>query len=96
MTTRLHPEAQKELNECALYYEDKSAGLGLRFVLEFEEAIRQIESYPLAGREVTQGIRRVLLETFEHGIVYFANKERVEVLAIAHSKRKPNYWAKRK
>jgi len=48
----LHPEALEEFNEAAVYYEERSAGLGLRFVDAIESGFRQIERSPITWRRI--------------------------------------------
>ena len=49
-TVELHPEALQELKESYLWYEERSAGLGDRFILLVNKRITQIaedpEKYP--------------------------------------------------
>jgi toxin ParE1/3/4 len=96
MKIRLHPEAQNELIKNVVYYEKKALGLGASFLNEFEKTAKYIHDFPLASNEIDSGIRRSLMDKFEYGIIYFIHNDTVEILAIAHSKRKPNYWIKRK
>ena len=46
---RLHPAAQRELNEAAAYYDAESPGLGSAFLSEFEHALQQIRAFPEAA-----------------------------------------------
>jgi toxin ParE1/3/4 len=96
MTVKLHPDALEELNETVLYYERKASGLGSSFIMDFEEAVDRLILLPEAGSEIASGIRQVIFEKFEHSIIYFEYEGGLEILAIAHMKRKPNYWLKRR
>jgi len=96
MKVQLHPEAQEELNETVLYYEAKAPGLGISFIIEFEDVVERMKRLPEAGTQVAGGIRRALFDRFEHSIIYYEFDGIIEILAIAHMKRRPKYWSNRK
>jgi toxin ParE1/3/4 len=39
--------------------------------------------------------RRYLLHKFPFSVVYFERSDFIEVIAVAHHRRKPGYWWKR-
>ena len=41
--------ASRELDEAALWYDERQPGLGSRFLLEARAALRRIDDAPLAG-----------------------------------------------
>jgi len=88
----LHPEAQRELREAALYYERRQTGLGDRFVDAIESGFRQVIRSPFTWRCIRGDIRRFLVKTFPFGIVYAAVDDEIFILAIMHLKREPDYW----
>jgi len=45
--------------------------------------------------EHLQGTRRFLLHRFPFSIVYRLKGDVIEVVAIAHAKRRPGYWKRR-
>ncbi|MCH8495445.1 MAG: type II toxin-antitoxin system RelE/ParE family toxin [Balneolales bacterium] len=92
MKVRLHPEALEELNETVQYYEQKAPSLGLSFIIDFEETIDRLILLPESGNEIGGGVRRFVFDKFEHSIIYFNFAGGLEILAIAHMRRKPNYW----
>lgn len=91
----LHPEAEAEFEDAALYYARREAGLGVRFVDAIESGFRQIERSPFTWRMIREDIRRLLVKTFPYGIVYAPVAEEIFVLAVMHLKREPDYWAGR-
>jgi hypothetical protein len=52
-------------------------------------------SKPGRFKLVASGVRRVILRGFPCSILYRSFDESVEVLAIAHHRRRPNYWVNR-
>ena len=87
-----HPKALDEFNAAATYYEEQSAGLGLRFVDAIESGFRQIERSPITWRCIRGDIRRFLVKTFAFGIVYAPLESEIFILAVMHLKREPDYW----
>jgi hypothetical protein len=47
------------------------------------------------GRECTDVFRRYLLHKFPFSVVYLERPDFIEVIAVAHHRRKPGYWSKR-
>ncbi len=95
-TFKIHPEALKEIEDSASFYEIRQEGLGNRFLRALNEAIRKIESHPFLYREIDDRIRKCRLLRFPYGVIYRCEKDWIEILAIMHLKRKPGYWKYRK
>lgn len=91
----LHPEADQELSEVALYYEGKARGLGGDFLVEFDRTVAFLRLFPGAGRIIRHGSRRVSLRRFPYHVIYRIDPERLFILAIAHHRRRPGYWRAR-
>ena len=96
MTVWFHPEAEVEHLETVVYYETRRAGLGALYLAAFEQALETVRDNPQRYRIVKEpGIRRVPLARFPLSIVYRETRERIEILAVAHHKRRPAYWTAR-
>jgi len=92
------PEAEKELYEQALYYNEQELGLGNEFLDEVEFAITRILETPYSWTEIEKGIRRILTRRFPFGVLYHYIEEQSEILIIAvmNTNREPGYWQSRK
>lgn len=95
-SVRFHPEAEVELAAEARYYEEQSVGLGERFTLEVEAAVRLASAFPQIGSPYKHGTRRVFPRKFPFSVVYRELVSEIVVLAIAPFPRKPAYWRGRK
>jgi hypothetical protein len=86
--------AEAELQDAAAWYDERSPGLGLRFVLavrkKSDEILEAPERWPLSA-----GSRRVLLGRFPYALVYRETAEEIEIIAVAHLKRQVSYWSRR-
>jgi hypothetical protein len=90
----LHPEADLEFARQIDYYDEREAGLGQRFYQEVIGSLNWISSNPTVPR-LRKTYRRVNLKIFPFYVAYVAHEEFIWVLAVAHARKKPDYWKKR-
>ncbi len=79
------------------WYEAREDGLGREFVLQLDEALRQIATHPNASPiwRSDRPYRKQLVGRFPYVIFFEASEEGVTVVAVAHQKRQPGYWLDR-
>jgi|SRR5690554_2920062 len=87
--------AQEEMREAALFYNEKSVGLGVEFVNDVEQNIQRIRRHPLLGVEKEKNIRFKLLSRFPFTIIYALELNTIIIIAVAHHRRRPGYWKHR-
>ena len=93
----VHSKARKELNRAIGYYERQKRGLGLDLLGEVEETIFRIQADPWIGSPYKETeFRYLLVPRFPYVIYYTDFPEGLWVVAIAHGRRKPGYWRRRK
>ena len=80
------------MNEAALFYEGRSAGLGLDFLEEVEQTVASILTHPTSGPVISQNIRRRIVRRFPFGVLYAVQGDQIVIVAVAHLKRRPHYW----
>lgn len=90
-----HPEALAEYADAALYYEERTVGLGADFTVEVESAIQSVLNTPDRWRCIEEDIRRFLVRRFPYGILYTIEQDYVLILALMHLSREPGYWRHR-
>jgi plasmid stabilization system protein ParE len=91
------PLALAELHDAAAFYTLKAnVELGLAFVAEFERTANFVLANPLLGAVFRGTRRRYILRRFPYSIIYQATAEELRILAVAHHRRRPGYWAHRK
>jgi plasmid stabilization system protein ParE len=96
-TLRILPEAEEELAEAAVWYEEKRTGLGVELIAVVDRAFEEIADAPLVcgvWRE-DRPYRRKVLTRFPYVIFFRVDADIVVVMAVAHSTRRPGYWADR-
>jgi plasmid stabilization system protein ParE len=88
-----HPAAEAEHLESIAYYESKRPGLGATYLAEFEQLITVIcevpHRFPI---EKQPDVRRIVMQKFPFAILYREFLNSVQILAIAHHRRRPQYW----
>ena len=89
------PEARAELIDAWTWYEEQRPGLGDELEACVEAAIGSAARSPASHQRVYATVRRVLVKRFPYGVYYLVEGEVLLVLAVAHGRRKPHYWADR-
>lgn len=98
MIPSVSPEADRELSDGAVYYaRESNADLGLAFITEFERALGLLCAQPQLGA-LWRGRCRFPLRRFPYSIIYYVKvkDDELRVIAIAHHRRRPGYWAGRR
>jgi plasmid stabilization system protein ParE len=92
-------EAEAEMAEAARWYEMHRAGLGTEFLAAVDLAVGRIAEMPGIGSPVPgvadESIRRRAVRRFPYHVVYIELRDRLQILAVAHDRRRPGYWAGR-
>jgi plasmid stabilization system protein ParE len=94
-TFEFHPEALLEAWGARHWYAERNAQTASAFLAELEHAQEQVITFPDRWPAHVHGTRRYRFRRFPYVLVYHATPQRVTVLAVAHSKRRPGYWKTR-
>lgn len=89
-------EAELEVEEAVLWYEERRPGLGLEFVAAVGRVVAEIGEHPRSFQEWRSPLRRAVLRRFPYVVFFEIESERVVVWAVAHAKRRPGYWMARR
>ena len=93
---KFHPDADAELEEASLFYESRLSGLGKAFAAEIEQTIALVREFPESGTPVGSRRRRVVIARFPYSIIYRQDPDAIVIVAVAHQRRRPGYWRRRK
>ena len=88
-------EAIAEARAAREWYEARSRAAGGAFMAELDQTLEQIAEFPEAGTPYFNSTRRRLLRRFPFSVVYRKERRKLEVVAVAHSSRRPGYWQER-
>lgn len=90
-----HPESKPESREAIDWYWSRSRAAGLDFAIELKAALAQLRKAPQICPPYLHGTRRAVLKRYPFSVVFRERLHGIQVIAIAHAKRRPGYWAKR-
>ena len=96
MSYHFHPEAETEHLETVAYYEAQQPGLGASYLADFELTLGRVceapSRYPIKRRP---DIRHIKLQRYPFTVLFRDSGGTVQVLAVAHHRRRPSYWLSR-
>lgn len=97
LSIRLEAEAEAELQAAAQWYDQRRLGLGTEFVAAVDGifaalAERRVVGTRLPGLPSSHPARRVLLRRFPYAVAFVEKDEVIRIIAIAHERRRPDYW----
>jgi plasmid stabilization system protein ParE len=95
MQVFFHPEAVAEAQAAHRWYRECSGQAAAAFLGELDDAIAAVAESPERWPEYAGGTRRYLLKRFPFLLVYRVKNGDVQVLAVAHGRRRPGYWRNR-
>ena len=95
MKVSFHPAARRELLKHSKWYRDRSLSAATGFEREIDHAVSRIadapERYPLTRRNR----RRFVLLEYPFDVVDRIRENEIQIIAIAHHSRRPEYWLHR-
>jgi plasmid stabilization system protein ParE len=92
---RIHPDAEDDAQSAHAWYVERSSAAAAQFLTNLDIAIGRIRGSPERWPRVFGGYRRFILAKFPFSVVYRTQGNRIEVIAIAHHRRRPRYWTER-
>lgn len=93
----LRREAQIDLNEIFMWYEEQQYDLGFKFLADFENTMSKIQRNPLHASFAIQDARGTSLKRFPYEIIYRVNEKakQVRIIAVLHQHRNPDWFKER-
>jgi len=95
MRVKLHPEARAELREARRWYYERSPLSATAFAHAVDYAVTKILEAPAQSPLAEHGTRKFILQRFPFNIFYLHRESEIVIVAVAHQKRRPGYWAAR-
>ena len=93
MRIELHPAARRELQLAVDWYiAEAGKPTAARFIAEFEHLQALIRENPDVGAPGKPGSRRFIFRHFPYTLAYRTRGDLIEILALAHHSRQPDYW----
>ncbi len=79
----------EELNDASLYYESKQKGLGVKFVLDWEESMNQLKKSPQLFQKKHKQLRSIHLNRFPYFIIFEVEDNSIYVYRLIQDRRNP-------
>ena len=95
MNYHFEVHARQELRDAIVYYDSVDSRLGADFREEVERVISLIRQFPKAWPQLSLSTRRCRTKRFPYGLIYRIRNDEIEIVAVAHFSREPNYWVDR-
>ena len=96
MSYWLHPAAESEFADAAVYYAEHASGrIADAFVTEFERVIALLQLNQQLGTRAQEGLRIDPFRRFAYSVVYREADDGPRVYAVSPQKREPGYWQSR-
>ncbi len=92
---RVHPEAEAEADAAFEWYWVRSESAAVGFDAELRDAFSSLRKNPRIYPPYLRGTRRVLLHHYPFFVVFRELPRTIQIVAVAHAKRRPGYWERR-
>jgi len=93
----LHPQAQEELGDAAIYLQQHaSSAIAQAFLAEFERVCELLVENQQRGPHFGAGFRMYHFDRFPYTVIYEVDEScGPQIYAVAHQHREPGYWKER-
>jgi plasmid stabilization system protein ParE len=93
----VRPEAEADITDAALWYDNREQGLGVELITEVHSgiarALKNPESFTRVRRNPT--VRRVLIRRFPYRVFFIDRLDALVVFAVLHAARHDRVWKHR-
>ena len=94
-SVQVHPEAEAEADSAFEWYWMRSESAALGFDAELRDAFSTLRRSPRICAPYLRGTHRLMLNRFPYFVVFRELTRKIQIVAVAHAKRRPGYWANR-
>jgi plasmid stabilization system protein ParE len=94
-TVGFHPDASHEADSAYDWYAARDVSVAHAFRQELRHAVDAVANNPLAWPRRGRNTRHYVFPRFPYSLVYRMRGDEIEVIAVAHGRRRPGYWRSR-
>jgi plasmid stabilization system protein ParE len=87
--------ASAEFEAAVRWYEERRRGLGVEFFDAVSLTMALVAERSEIGTLISGSTRRVVVSRFPYQVVYHLSPADITIVAVAHLKRRPDYWKTR-
>jgi plasmid stabilization system protein ParE len=91
----VHPEAEAEADGAFEWYWARSEPAALGFDAVLRIAFSALRRNPRIYAPYLLGTRRIMLNKYPFFVVFRELTRKIQIVAVAHTKRRPGYWKRR-
>jgi plasmid stabilization system protein ParE len=91
----LHPDAEAEADRAFEWYWVRSESAAIGFDAAFRGAIATLRKSPQACSPFLKATRRIMLNRYPYFVVFRELPNAIQIVAVAHAKRRPGNWSSR-
>jgi len=89
------PAARHDFDQSFDWYAARSAQAAIRFANAVDAALAIIAAHPERFPAIDEAHRECLVARYPFRVVYRLTENRILIVAVAHAKRRPDYWKDR-
>ena len=89
------PQAVKEIEEAAEWYEKRAPGLSAEFLRALDATVALVWRNPLQFPAVHKQLRRAMLRRFPYSLIFSISDDEIVVIACAHWRQDARRWRNR-
>ncbi len=87
----ISPTAKEDLDVAFIWYEEQREGLGFEFITSFDATVQKIKRSPAFAGLIYKNVRGAALHKFPYEVLYITNETVVNVIAVIHHLRNPDF-----
>jgi toxin ParE1/3/4 len=84
--------ARRELDEITRWYTERSPQAAENFLFDVQALVDRAANFPKQFQGHSDRARRAVMTHFPVCVVFLEMEDGVRIVAIAHAKRRPDYW----
>lgn len=82
-------EAEEDIRQAYIWYEEQNPGLGDRFIKELERCFTAICDHPQYYGFHSDEVRKCITRTFPYIILFVPEYKHIRVISVFHTRREP-------
>ena len=91
-TAHLHPEARLEAGFALDWYAQRSRRVAEDFSSELDYLFATVIATPQRFAAYIYQTKRAVFSNFPYSIIFRETSDEIQIIAVAHGKRRPGYW----
>jgi len=95
LPVEFHPAALHEVESTQRWYASRNQAASKAFVNELSHAIKKVSETPERWPRYYGETRRYFFPRFPFSVIYRKKDHLIEIIAVMHHRRRPEYWSKR-